>query len=105
MASREFRDERGRTWLVCDVIPERRDRRSGADRRKTPRPTFDRRKAQLLGAYIGGDFAKGWLVFITGRERRRYAPLPARWTEATDSQLLDWCAEARPLPPAKRLIE
>jgi len=105
MAHREFRDDRGRVWEVWDVIPERRDRRSGTDRRKSARETFDRRKERLLSAVITGDLAKGWLVFATVRERRRYAPVPERWADASDRQLLGWCESAKPLPPPKRLIE
>jgi len=105
MASREFRDEHGRTWTVSQVIPERRDRRSGTDRRSHARASAERRKFQLLGAHIGGDLAKGWLVFVTRGERRRYAPLPEQWIEASDDQLRGWCAAARQLPPLRRLIE
>jgi hypothetical protein len=105
MAHREFHDDRGRLWEVWDVIPERRDRRSGSERRKNARETFDRRKMRLLSAVITGDLAKGWLVFATTLERRRYAPLPERWIEASTTQLLLWCAAAKPLPPPRRLIE
>lgn len=100
MALRELQDERGCTWLVWDVIPERRDRRSGLDRRATPRETPDRRKVKVLSAAVAGDLAKGWLVFLSeDEERRRYAPLPDRWREASDDQLRVWCAAAKPLRP------
>ncbi|HEY2377086.1 MAG TPA: hypothetical protein VGH98_14015 [Gemmatimonadaceae bacterium] len=105
MAHREFRDESGRLWEVWDVVPERRDRRSGLDRRKRARETFDRRKMRVLSAVITGDLAKGWLVFSTTRERRRYTPVPAEWTEAPEAQLLVWCESAKPLPVPRRLIE
>ena len=105
MAHREFQDDRGRLWEVWDVIPERRDRRSGAERRKSARETFDRRKLQLLSVVVKGDLAKGWLVFTSTLERRRYAPLPEGWAEASTTQLWDWCAAAKPLPPPRRLIE
>jgi hypothetical protein len=105
MAHREFRDEHGQLWEVWDVIPERRDRRSGVDRRKHARETFDRRKVRILSAVITGDLAKGWLVFSTRNERRRYSPLPERWTEASDAQLRDWCGAAVAIGPPRRLIE
>lgn len=105
MAHREFRDERGRLWEVWDVIPERRDRRSGIDRRKHARETFDRRKLRVLSAVITGDLAKGWLVFSSVAERRRYTPVPERWIDASDSELMRMCEVARPLPAPKRLIE
>ena len=105
MGHREFRDDRGRTWEVWDVVPERRDRRSGMDRRKRARETFDRRKVRILSAVITGDLAKGWLVFSTLSERRRYAPVPEGWTAANESQLMLWCESAKPLPQIRRLIE
>jgi len=105
MAHREFQDDRGQLWEVWDVLPERRDRRSGGDRRKLARETFDRRKARILSAAISGDFARGWLVFTTKLDRRRYAPLPEGWNEASDHQLRDWCAAAVSIPLPRRLIE
>lgn len=105
MAHREFQDDRGQLWEVWDVIPERRDRRSGLDRRRHARETFDRRKARVLSAVITGDLAKGWLVFSTPSERRRYAPLPPHWTNASDTQLRAWCNAAVALSPPRRLIE
>ena len=105
MAHREFEDDRGQLWEVWDVLPERRDRRSGVDRRKQARETFDRRKARILTAAISGDFARGWLVFSSKLDRRRYVPLPDGWIEATDLQLRDWCAAAVSIPLPRRLIE
>ena len=105
MAHREFRDEHGQLWEVWDVIPERRDRRSGVDRRKHARETFDRRKMRILSAVITGDLAKGWLVFSTRHERRRYSPLPDHWAEASDAELREWCGAAVAIGPPRRLIE
>ena len=105
MAHREFLDDRGRQWEVWDVRPERRERRSGGERRRSARDRVDRRKQQLLLAVIGGELANGWLAFTTKGERRRYAPLPDNWVTATTQQLLDWLAAAKPLPPRPRLIE
>jgi hypothetical protein len=42
------------------------------------------------------EFAAGWLLFSSGAERRRLAPLPPGWREAPESQLRRWCAEAFP---------
>jgi hypothetical protein len=105
MAHREFQDERGQLWEVWDVVPERRDRRSGLDRRRQARETFDRRKVKVLSAVITGDLAKGWLVFSSKFERRRYAPLPDQWSDASDLDLRSWCAKAIAIPLPRRLIE
>src|ERR1043165_7473623 len=74
MAHREFHDERGLPWEVWDVVPERRDRRSGVERRKHARETFDRRKMRVLSAVITGDLAKGWLVFSSTFGAAGFAP-------------------------------
>jgi hypothetical protein len=105
MPHREFRDERGQLWEVWDVVPERRDRRRGTDRRKQARETFDRRKLRVLSAVITGDLAKGWLVFASKFDRKRYTPLPESWIEADDEQLRAWCAAAVSIPLPRRLIE
>lgn len=105
MAHREFSDERGLPWEVWDVVPERRDRRSGVERRKHARENFDRRKMRILSAVITGDFARGWLVFSSKFERRRYAPLPDSWADAPDDQLRAWCAAAVSIGQPRRLIE
>jgi hypothetical protein len=105
MAHREFLDDRGRQWEVWDVRPERRERRSGEERRRSPREKVDRRQRKSVIAVIGGSLANGWLAFTTKGERRRYAPLPENWVTATDEQLLLWLAAAKPLPPRPRLIE
>jgi hypothetical protein len=42
------------------------------------------------------EFAEGWLLFLSGAERRRLAPLPPGWREAPESQLRRWCADAFP---------
>jgi hypothetical protein len=42
------------------------------------------------------EFAEGWLLFSSGAERRRLAPLPPGWREAPESQLRRWCADAFP---------
>lgn len=105
MAYREFRDDEGRVWEVWDVVPERRDRRGGVDRRHEFRDGSDRRKRRVLSAVVSGDLAKGWLVFTTAAERRRYVPIPEGWTEASEAQLIRWCSEAKPLPASRRPFE
>ncbi len=79
-ALRTFSDEENREWEVRAI-----------------RPAHTERRARLVSA----DLANGWLLFTLGLERRRLAPLPPGWHQATDTQLLRWCVEADPVvrPP------
>lgn len=53
-------------------------------------PLLPERRARFLNpAYAGG-----WLLFTSGGERRRYAPLPPDWSSASESQFREWCAGA-----------
>lgn len=46
------------------------------------------------------EFSDGWLLFSSGDERRRLAPLPPGWREASEVQLRRWCADALPSRPS-----
>lgn len=55
------------------------------------------------GFFRHPEFADGWLLFMSGEERRRLAPFPEQWRHATDEQLRKWCEDAmtvRPPTPA-----
>jgi hypothetical protein len=51
----------------------------------------------------------GWLAFESqDGERRRLTPIPdvlKAWNGASEEELRAWCASAKPIPPARRLIE
>jgi hypothetical protein len=51
----------------------------------------------------------GWLAFESeDGERRRLGPIPvtaSAWDAASDDELREWCATARPAASARRLIE
>jgi hypothetical protein len=42
------------------------------------------------------EFSSGWLLFTSGAERRRLAPLPPGWRQAPEAQLRRWCEDASP---------
>jgi hypothetical protein len=42
------------------------------------------------------EFSAGWLLFTSGAERRRLAPLPPGWRQAPEAQLRRWCEDACP---------
>jgi hypothetical protein len=73
---RTFRDEDGLEWEVRAITPATKDRRAPV---------------------VRPDLANGWLLFTLGLERRRLAPLPSAWREASESQLEHWRRSAQPV--------
>ncbi len=93
MPHRRFRDEIGRVWDVWDVHPtdaECRDLAGGPDN-------------PVSGAVL----TRGWLAFEGPGERRRLAPIPVGWGEASVARLRELLSQsilARFTPPAQRAI-
>ena len=74
-----FVDDAERGWEVREIRdPVLLDRRNG---------------------FVRPEYANGWLLFTSGEERRRLAPLPPGWRFATQQQLRVWCREATPARP------
>ena len=42
-------------------------------------------------------YEQGWLAFECGLKHRRLAPIPATWPKCTDSEVLEWLAQAAPI--------
>ncbi len=78
MTSRSFEDSSGVTWEVFEV-----HRTSGA-----------------VGGVSAG-LEKGWLSFASEQGKRRLAPFPAVWREATDLELERLCTQARVSRPPR----
>ncbi len=80
MALREFTDEKGSRWRVWDIRPESMHSATRAE--------------DHLQSVING-----WLAFepVGGGEKRRLAPIPARWEGATEAELGHLLEQARPL--------
>ena len=76
-----FRDESDRDWEVREI----RD------------PGLPERARRLLGEY-----SNGWLLFMSGEERRRLAPYPPGWRHADAACLRCWVNDALPVRPASR---
>jgi len=106
MPQRVFRTASGVEWHVWSVIPgnaageERRhgyDRRSpdpviqykGTDRRALP----ERRRMPVVAPAM----QLGWLVFDSGTERRRLAPIPPAWEARPACDLERLCERAVPV--------
>ena len=66
MALREIRDKQGSAWQVFEIRPS-----------VIPKTGLD----------IRGEFADGWLCFLSSQERRRLATYPADWETQTDAEL------------------
>ena len=73
-----FTDESDRAWEVHEIrdpiLPERRNR------------------------FLRGEYSAGWLLFMSGEERRRLAPYPPGWRFADASRLRCWVNDALPVP-------
>ena len=107
MAHRTFTDAGGCRWEMWDVVPQWTERRSGQDRRvQTQRigPAYDRRfRAERRRALtdsrlrlrISAGLESGWLCFKSHGERRRLAPIPQGWEEASATELESLCCTAR----------
>jgi len=78
VASRSFEDSSGVIWEVFEV-----HRTSEAPRG------------------VSAGLEKGWLSFVSDTGKRRLAPFPTVWREATDLELERLCAQARVAKPAR----
>jgi hypothetical protein len=70
MASRKFRDRAGVEWHVWSTVPSR-------------------------GSVLGAEFGHGWLTFESVSARRRLAPIPPDWEQASDERLELFCRAAQ----------
>lgn len=79
MGLREFTDQTGRRWRVWDIRPEQMHPATRAE--------------DHLQNVING-----WLAFepAGGGEKRRLAPIPARWDSATEDELASMLERAEP---------
>jgi len=101
VALREFIDERGNHWQVCDVNPGYIERRSGADRRSRSRRAGmpERRVRRQPRMVVAPRFRTGWLVFESNGDRRRLGPIPPGWEFASERDLRGLLYSAEQLRP------
>ena len=78
-----FTDESDRAWEVREI----RD------------PGLPERAKRLLGEY-----SNGWLLFVSGAERRRLAPYAPGWRHADATCLRCWVNDALPVRPANPAV-
>ena len=72
MALRNFRDPDGSLWQVWDTLPEK---------------------------IVSDTLEGGWLTFQREGEKRRIAPIPLYWANASDDELRGLLARAKPVAP------
>jgi hypothetical protein len=77
MALREFTDASGKAWTVWSTRP---DWRSG----------------------VPAELHEGWLTFESGKTRKRLAPIPRGWEDASAARLQLYCSTAEEIPAARR---
>ncbi len=108
MGLRSFVAPDGEEWRVWNVVPslafhqdtrewERRGQDvlayDGPERRAEERPTAT--------PFVNPQLATGWLCFESGAAKRRLAPTPAAWEEASDEQLAGFWESAVPVAQRK----
>jgi hypothetical protein len=80
--ARTFQDSAGAQWEVFEV------QRSSHN-------------AQAVSAGL----ERGWLSFVSSREKRRLAPIPPEWRALDDAELERLCGTARVARPAAAVLE
>ena len=87
MPYRTFADDRGKSWEVWDVRPDRIEHRVDERRQERAEPwagperrvSSDRRQLPETRIRFMPPLSEGWLVFKSHEEKRRLAPIPANW--------------------------
>ena len=102
-------------WVVAPAWVDRRaepDRRASLPGGKKPVPIERRKSTRRRGLADSGPRVKispemtgGWLAFESAGDRRRLAPIPKGWEEATEAELRMLWAQAKIVPGRRRLIE
>ena len=72
-----FTDEADRAWEVHEI------RDPGSPNRPN--------------RFLRGEYSQGWLLFVSGDERRRLAPYPPGWRFADAARLRCWVNDALPV--------
>lgn len=108
MGLRSFVAPDGQEWRVWNVVPSlafhqdtREWERRGQDVLAYDGP--ERRAEERRGAtpFVNPQLAAGWLCFESDSAKRRLAPLPQAWEEASDEELAEFWRKAEPVARRK----
>lgn len=82
---RTFADSTGTEWTVYEV------KRQGA--------------ASERWSYLPDEFGDGWLCFESDYTKRRLTPVPARWREFSDTQLVGLLGKANAVNRPRQSVD
>jgi len=115
MGHRSFIDADGVVWQVWDVHPQLAERRRGARRvppsrlgpdRRDNRTGVDRRRRMEVRVPVRHGYEQGWLTFDSVVGSKRLAPIPDGWDSLPEDSLLDlWRRGEEAARIRRRLIE
>jgi hypothetical protein len=96
-------DETETPWDVWEVIPTTTERGMAADKRRGEFVSDGQRPEPRV--VVPARLGRGWLAFQSTHEKRRLSPIPVRWEQMSDGELLGLLAKAKSYGKPKRLIE
>jgi hypothetical protein len=95
MTHRSIRDRDGRVWDIWETHPE-------ADAPSSPLGDEADSMSIFVPITVPPALSGGWLVFVSGMERRRLAPIPPNWDVFAAAELRDLLDRAVSPPSLRR---
>jgi hypothetical protein len=94
MTHRSIRDRDGRVWDIWETHPDVAPSSSFGDEEDS--------MSIFVPITVPSGLSGGWLVFVSGTERRRLAPIPPNWEFFAASELRDLLDRAVTPPSLRR---
>lgn len=108
MGLRTFVAPDGAEWRVWNVVPSlaldensREWERRGQDVLAYDGPERRHHDRRGTTPFVSPALSNGWLCFESESAKRRLAPLPAAWEDASDAELTTLWERAEPVPQRK----
>lgn len=99
MSHRVIVDSQGTAWDVWAVSPAALERRVEVEvASESPAPERRRQSRRIL---VADALQDGWLAFQSLYEKRRLAPLPVGWSDASDETLREYLRRSVVVPARK----
>ena len=93
MTHRKIKDDTGKAWDVWEVYPSAVEQRMSGEYPAVTNSDGSGAKREIR-IRVPSALQEGWLAFQSGKDRRRLAPIPARWIALDDRELLRLLGEA-----------